>query len=162
MALLPLLISAITTLAGPTLPSSEVERYATDIAEVAGDDVKLAVGLVATADEEGFHFSPRIERCECKKWECDRDPKSGKPRSFTIYQLQKYVYQPYTPEEICADNRIATELAAKYLRFLRKQNGGSMRAAVRWFNGADADDPRIVRRLKVYDRWVQNAARLAS
>ncbi len=161
MSLFPIVLTAIVSLAGPRLPAETAERYATDIVEVATDDIELAIALVATADEEGFHFAPRIERCECSGDECDRDWRTGRVEAFGLYQLHKYWFAGHTGEEICASNRLGTELAAKALIFLRKTRG-DIRTAIRLYNGAPKDDPRIVRRMKVFERWFAHALRGAS
>ncbi len=161
MSLFPVVLTAIVTLAGPRLPAETAERYATDIVEVATDDVELAIALVSTADEEGLHFSPRIERCECLGNECDKDPRTGRALAFGLYQLHRYWFAGSTADEICASNRLGTQLAANALRFLRK-NHGDIRTAIRLYNGAPKDDPRIVRRMKVFERWFAHALRGAS
>ncbi len=160
MSLFPVVLSAIVELGGPRVDADTANRYATDIAEVAGDDAELAIGLVATADEEGKHFTPRIERCECTKDECDRD-KTGEARAYSQYQLHKFWLKNHSPEEVCASNRLATELAGAALVFLRKTRG-DIRTAIRLYNGAPKDDPRIVRRMKVFERWFAHALRGAS
>ncbi len=156
MSILPIVLTAIVSLGGPRLPADTAKRYAADVVTVAGEDAELAIALVATADEEGLHFSERIERCECFGHECDRDWRTGRAAAFGIYQLHKYWFAGHTAEEICASNRLGTELAGKALRFLRTNHGG-IREAIRLYNGAPKDDPRIVRRLKVFDRWMEAA-----
>ncbi len=161
MSLLPIVLTAIVSLAGPRLPQETAKRYATDIVIVAGEDTELAIALVATADEEGLHFSPRIERCECFGHECDRDWRTGLAAAFGMFQLHKYWFAGHTGEEICASNRLGTELAGKALVFLRRNHGG-IRPAIRLYNGAPVDDPRIVRRLRVFERWFAIAQEGAS
>lgn len=157
MTLFQVVLLAITTLGGPKLPAETAERYATDIVEVAAGDTEIAIALVSTADEEGLHFSPRIERCECLPHECDKDPHTGRTLAFGLYQLHRYWFAGSTADEICASNRLGTQLAANALRFLRKNHRSSIREALRLYNGAPKEDPRITRRLKVYERWFANA-----
>lgn len=162
MNLSTFVLGAILQLGGPTLPAADAAQYAADISAVAGDDVELAVALVATADEEGLHFSPRIARCECKSTECDRDARTGRATAYGLYQLHKFWFAGRTADEICASNRLSTQLAAKALVFLRKNHGrGSIRAAMRWYVGCPANDRRVTRRVAVFERLWANARRAA-
>lgn len=161
MTLFDFILAAIVSLAAKDLPREDAARYAQDIVDASAGDVELAVALVATGDEEGLHFNPRIERCECKGKECDADPKTGVARAYGLFQLHKYWWSGHTPDEICSSNKLSTELAAKALVFLRKNHGG-IRRAVRLFNGAPADDPRIVRRWRVFDRLWADRRRMAA
>lgn len=161
MTLFDFILAAIVSLSGPNLPAETAARYATDIVNASEGDVELAVGLVATGDEEGLHFSPRIERCECKGKECDADPKSGKPRAYGMFQLHRYWLKGHSPKEVCESNKLSTQLAADALVFLRKTRG-SIRTAVRMFNGAPANDVRIVRRWRVFDRLWADRRKMAA
>lgn len=161
MTLFDFILTAIVTLAGPSLPAETASRYAQDIVDAAAGDVEIAVALVATGDEEGLHFSPRIERCACKSKECDADPRSGKPRAFGMFQLHRYWLKGHSPQEVCESNKLSTQLAADALMFLRKTRG-NIRIAVRLFNGAPADDPRIVRRWRVFDRLWADRRKMAA
>jgi len=150
-----LVLAAILTLA-PALPAATAERYAADIALAAGDDLEIAVALVVTAAAES-DFRETIERCACKRWECDPD-KNGKPRAYGLFQLQFYWWDGHSPDEICASNTLSTDLAGRELRIHRAMVGGSMRKAIRRHVGRlPATDRRVKDRPKNYDRLYANA-----
>ena len=130
--------------AAPTLPPDTRERYAQDIA-AAVDDIETGMALVATAAIES-RFRVSIERCHCERWECD----GGK--AFGIYQLHQHWLMGHSRFEVCADNRLSTELAAKAIVALRRRVG-----PLRWdkvfarYVGARLDDDRVMARMKLYE-----------
>jgi hypothetical protein len=137
-------------LAAPWVSKVDRARYAADIAATA-PSIVVGKAMVATAITES-DFRPAIERCECKARECDRDP-AGVPRAVGLYQLHRYYYAGHTAEEICASNRLSSELAARALSGLAARAGG-MEEALRVYVGASVrrDDRRVKRRLDLFDQ----------
>ena len=142
-----LILSAILALA-PYLPESTAERYAADIANAADGDVDMAAALVATAEAES-HFSTAIERCECRRWECDRG-NDGKIRALGLFQVQFYWWGKHAAEEICSDNALAASLVAKELSYLQKRFGWSR--ALRYPIGAKATDEQVRPRIRRFEQ----------
>lgn len=144
----PALVVAAIALVAPWVSKVDRARYAADIA-AASPNLVTAKALVATAAVESG-FRPAIERCECKEKECDAG------QAFGIYQLHAYHFAGHTAEEVCSDNRLASVLAARTLSWLAKRPGG-MAEALRVYVGTfvRADDPRVKRRLELFDRLME-------
>ena len=141
-------VIAAIHLAAPWVPREDRARYAADIAATAPNLV-TAKAMIATATVESG-FRPAIERCECKKHECDAG------LAVSIYQLHKYHFAGHTPAEICASNRLASELAGRTLWWLSQHLGG-MTEALRVYVGTfvSPNDPRVKPRLEIFERLMQ-------
>lgn len=138
------LVALAIATAQPDIPPERRDRYAEDIAAVA-PDVKTAIALVVTAWGES-NFREPIERCNCQEWECDDGEAAG------IFQLHARWYEHHSQEEICADNRLSTELAAKAITNLTEVTG-KIERAIRAFRGStDPEDVPTQRRLKLYEK----------
>jgi len=156
MTLSALFTSAILSLA-PSLPPETATRYASDIALAVGDDLELGLMLVVTAKAEA-DFREDIERCNCKRWECDAD-KNGNPLALSLFQLHFYWWDGHEPEEICASNTLATALAAREFRIHRTMVGGDTLKALRRHVGhlVDPNDRRVIERPKNFLRLMAAA-----
>jgi hypothetical protein len=144
-------VVAAIALAAPWVSKPERARYAADIA-AAAPNLLTAKAMVATAAvESGFRSS--IERCECTARECDAGQAHG------IYQLHAFHFAGHTAAEVCASNRLASVLAARILEWLAKRPGG-MTEALRVYVGTfvRADDPRVKKRLELFDRLMEGHA----
>lgn len=130
----------------PTLPAETAERYAADIA-YAADDIETGLALVATAAIES-RFREKIERCHCERWECDGG------RAFGLYQLHLHWLDGYSPFEVCRDNRLSTQLAARALVVLRMRTGGRMDRVFARFVGARLDDHRVKARAAIFEELI--------
>lgn len=160
MNLSALILAAILRVI-PSMPTDTARSYADDIAAAvdgADQPVELAMSMVATAYTE-TQMAPRLARCACKPFECDgRDARTGAFRALSIYQLHKQWRGSWRDAEVCADNRLASKLAAKALVTLRKRHG-TIRKAMRWYVGCSATDRRVTARLKTYETLIANAMR---
>lgn len=148
-----LLVATMISTLAPSIAPDLRDRYAADIVAAVGDDehpVEFAAALVATAKAEG-EFYPRWERCEYRGAEGDNG------RAVSLYQLHVQHWQNHRREEICADNRLATRLAADLLLQL-KRRFGSWHSAFRAYVGVHTEtDPNLKNRGHNFDRLVANA-----
>lgn len=134
--------------AAPALPPPTRDRYASDIA-AAVDDLEVGMALVATAAIES-RFREKIERCHCERWECD----GGK--AFGIYQLHRHWLDGHSRFEVCADNRLSTELAAKAIIALRRRTGSlRMDRVFARYVGARLDDDRVMARQALFEELME-------
>jgi hypothetical protein len=140
----PALVVAAIALVAPWVSKVDRARYAADIA-AAAPNLVTAKAMVATAAVESG-FRGRIERCECTAKECDGGLAHG------IYQLHAYHFAGHTAEEVCTDNGLASELAARTLTWLATRVGG-MEEALRVYVGTSVrrEDPRVKRRLELFE-----------
>lgn len=139
------IVVAAITLAAPEVPPETRERYAEDIAAVS-EDVEIGLALVATAASES-RFRVKIERCRCERWECDGG------EAFGLYQLHKHWLGGHTRAEVCSDNRLSSELAAKGLANLRRRYGGlRMDKVFARYVGCRLDDERVTARWALYEK----------
>lgn len=131
--------------ASPWLSREERERQATDISRVATDDIQVRMLVTTGTVETGFR--ERFTHCECKPGECDDGA------ALSVYQLHSYWYTPYTREQVCSSNYLATWLASKALGSLRRQYGP--REALRVYIGArvSVSDIRVTARYELWD-WL--------
>lgn len=131
--------------ASPWLSREERETQATDIARVAKDDIQVRMLVTTGVIETGFR--ERFTRCECKPGECDNGA------ALSVYQLHSFWYVPYSRDQVCSSNYLATWLASKALTSLRKQVGP--REALRIYVGerVSDSDPRIKARFELWD-WL--------
>lgn len=100
-------------------------RYATDIAMTA-PDLETGLAMVSTIKAEAEQDPTRIERCKYKPGEADHGRATG------LYQLHPERLQGHTQAEVCADNRLASKLAADFLSELRHKAGSWATAFVRF------------------------------
>jgi hypothetical protein len=137
-------------LVAPGVSRANRARYAADIAATA-PNVMIGKAMVATAVVES-DMREAIERCECTEKECDRDA-DGKAHAVGLYQLHSYHFAGHTADEICGSNRLASELAARWLRELVARTG-DVEEALRVYVGTSVrrTDPRVKRRLDVLDQ----------
>jgi hypothetical protein len=143
------LIAVAIATAQPGIDPELADRYAEDIAAVS-PDVETAVALVVTAWGES-NFRIAIEKCDCEVWECDDGEAAG------LFQLHDRWYAGHEPEEICADNRLSTELAMKALTFYVRVTG-TFERAIRAFRGAtDPFDEISLRRKHLYEKLLKKA-----
>lgn len=126
--------------AAPNVPAEVRAGYAADIA-ASTNDPELGLALVATATIES-HWRPTVASCTVVG---DRGAAVG------LYQLHRYWYAGHTAEEVCASNRLSTQLAARALAHLRRGAGGSVELAMtRYVGSKRADDPRVVKRIELF------------
>jgi hypothetical protein len=138
------IVVAAIAYAAPTLAPEARDRYAGDIAAVV-EDTDTAMALVATAAIES-RFRAKIERCHCERWECD----GGK--AFGLFQLHSHWLDGHSRFEVCADNRLSTELAAKAIVTLRRRTGAiRMDKVFARYVGARLDDDRVIARWALYE-----------
>jgi hypothetical protein len=138
---------AIAT-AQPGIADAVADRYATDIADFA-PDLETGMALVVTAWGES-NFRESIERCKCQPWECDDGAAVG------LFQLHDRWYETHSQKEICADNRLSTELAAKMMVYLREHTG-TFERALRAVRGAAPGDAISLRRIRLYKKLLRAA-----
>jgi hypothetical protein len=100
-------------------------RYAADIAATA-PDLETGIAMVATIKAEAEADPTRFERCICRGAECDHG------RASSIYQLHPERMQGHEKAEVCADNRLASKLAADFLSHLRRVTGSWAAAFTRF------------------------------
>lgn len=134
-----IVVAAITRTV-PTLPPQTADRYAIDIAN-ASEDLETAMALVATAAVESG-FRETIERCHCKRWECD----GGK--AFGIYQLHAHWLGGHSRFEVCRDNELSTVLAASAIVRLRGRVGRMDRVFTRFVGARTAG---VEERIAIYE-----------
>lgn len=137
------IVAAAIIAAAPWVSKENRARYAADIAATA-PNVETARAMVATVTvESGFRGD--VEQCNCREDECDDG------EAISLYQLHWYHFAGHTADEICASNRLASELAARVLTGLAKRTGG-MVEALRVYIGAEVrhDDPRVKRRVEIF------------
>jgi hypothetical protein len=129
-------------------PPSTRDRYAADIA-AASPDVATGLALVATGWEES-RFEARIERCDCRSWECDGGAAHG------LFQLHAHWFAGHTAAEVCGSSGLSAALAARALGHLR-QVSGTFEGAFARYVGARSTDPRIRRRVDLFHRLLESA-----
>jgi hypothetical protein len=141
------LVALAIATAQPGLAPELRDRYAEDIAAVS-PDVETGMALVVTAWGES-NFRVAIEKCDCEVWECDDGEAAG------LFQLHDRWYDGHDPEEICADNRLSTRLAAKMIAHLVEVTGKFERA-IRAVRGATSPDDEIsLRRIRLYQKLLK-------
>lgn len=103
-------------------------RYAADIAATA-PDLETGIAMVSTIKAEAEMDPTRIERCAYRGGEGDHGRASG------LYQLHPERLQGHSKAEVCADNRLASKLAADFLSYLRRVTGSWSTAFIRFVGG---------------------------
>ena len=149
MTLAALTLAAIMSLpVAAHIDAADAQRYANDIALAAGDDVEVAMALVATANAES-DFDKRVETCR-------RTGDNG--AAVSQYQLHRNWWGGHSRAELCGSNALATALAGNALRTLRRM-AGSWRAAFRRYVGCNTQsDPHLRKRAQTFERLMANAA----
>jgi hypothetical protein len=142
-------LAAIVSVAPPAPDDAARDRYAryADDIAYAADDIETGLALVATAAIES-HFRAKIERCQCERWECD----AGK--AFGLYQLHAHWLDGHSRFEVCRNNRLSTQLAARTIGLLRLRVGGQMERVFARFVGAPIDDHRVKARAAIFDELI--------
>jgi len=119
--------------------TERLSRIESAITRAARGDRELIAAMVVVGTFES-HWSRDIQAGRCGKHQCDRDPKTGKPRALGVYQL----WRP-----ACAklhdlpkpDIDVSSVCAANLLRFGRKRCGHWRGAFASFAGSLDCDHP---------------------
>ena len=133
MSLFDVVVAAIVSI-GPRLSGEQIDRYATDIAYVANNDLDLALALVVAQDAESA-WRESVETCKVT---------GDGGRAISSFQLHRHWWGEFTRTEICASNVVAAARAARALTVLARRGG--FENALRLYVGCRASDPRATKR----------------
>jgi hypothetical protein len=125
---------------GKFLSDHEVTRYSTDIANVAESKGEASF-LVLTANFEGS-FSRAVEHCKIV---------GDHGNAITMYQLHKWWWSPYTRDQLCASNALATEQAHMVAQKLYRLVGDWRTVIMKYAGFTTCKSKDCTRRVELFD-----------